>query len=473
MLNVKDYGAVGNGTTDDYAAIASALDDARKTGAYGTGDEGSVVYFPPGVYRITQPLNCTNGQYNLKGDGAFQSVIRGETGAGNAIVDFSGSVFCSMQDLMLDTPKAADPGASTTNSSTVGVLLARTKDASGNPNQAGNFNIIDCTVSLHHDMSANGSRGTVALYDYAAEVCDFHGAYLRADTALVYTQSNLYGLDSVHRPHTSTNGMININASMTTCTVGGATSLISYGGPALVLNGAASIHVDAFYGCQGSPQYPYAVEVLAQATELELAGYAEGYLVFLRNRSLISGMRLEPMVWTQSQTTYINSGAHPTTAPVVLLDPVDSSHPVAIVDSILNPVPVPDTASTVTYLIDQAVNLTTGATAAACSVTGCQIFLRNGDVRIQNPWSNSVLQGNLIVASRNLSSITLTAPTQSGNVIVAPDKTSVSGVVLDGGRLGVGNSATGSTLGTVVKKVEIFNASGTSLGFVPVYNSIT
>ncbi len=42
-----------------------------------------------------------------------------------------------------------------------------------------------------------------------------------------------------------------------------------------------------------------------------------------------------------------------------------------------------------------------------------------------------------------------------------------------GGNLGVGNSASASTLGTVVKKIEIFNASGTSLGFLPVYDAIT
>lgn len=39
--------------------------------------------------------------------------------------------------------------------------------------------------------------------------------------------------------------------------------------------------------------------------------------------------------------------------------------------------------------------------------------------------------------------------------------------------LGVGNSAAGSTLGTVTKKIEFFDASGTSLGFVPVYDAIT
>jgi hypothetical protein len=158
---------------------------------------------------------------------------------------------------------------------------------------------------------------------------------------------------------------------------------------------------------------------------------------------------------------------------VILLDPVDSSHPVTVADSFLGFVPTPDTLGVDNYLIDQAVDPSTGATAAACMLYGNQIFLRNGDVRIRNPWTNSILQGNLMVTARNLSTITLTAPTQSGNVIVAGDKTLTSGVLQDAGKLGVGNSATGSTLGTVVKKVQIFDASGTSLGYVPVYNTIT
>lgn len=39
--------------------------------------------------------------------------------------------------------------------------------------------------------------------------------------------------------------------------------------------------------------------------------------------------------------------------------------------------------------------------------------------------------------------------------------------------LGVGNSAAATTPGTVVRRIEVFDASGASLGFVPVYNSIT
>lgn len=39
--------------------------------------------------------------------------------------------------------------------------------------------------------------------------------------------------------------------------------------------------------------------------------------------------------------------------------------------------------------------------------------------------------------------------------------------------LGVSNSANATSLGSVVKKMEVFDASGNSLGFVPIYNSIT
>jgi hypothetical protein len=41
------------------------------------------------------------------------------------------------------------------------------------------------------------------------------------------------------------------------------------------------------------------------------------------------------------------------------------------------------------------------------------------------------------------------------------------------GGIGVGNAASASTPGTVTNKIEVFDASGASLGFVAVYNAIT
>jgi hypothetical protein len=41
------------------------------------------------------------------------------------------------------------------------------------------------------------------------------------------------------------------------------------------------------------------------------------------------------------------------------------------------------------------------------------------------------------------------------------------------GGIGVGNSVAAAALGTVVRKMEVFDASGNSIGFVPVYDAIT
>jgi hypothetical protein len=45
--------------------------------------------------------------------------------------------------------------------------------------------------------------------------------------------------------------------------------------------------------------------------------------------------------------------------------------------------------------------------------------------------------------------------------------------LITGAGLGVGNSAAATTLGAVVKKMEVFDATGASLGFIPIYDAIT
>src|SRR5262245_34589255 len=45
VYNVKDYGATGNGTTDDGAAITAAANALESAG-------GGTLYFPPGTYKI-------------------------------------------------------------------------------------------------------------------------------------------------------------------------------------------------------------------------------------------------------------------------------------------------------------------------------------------------------------------------------------------------------------------------------------
>ncbi|KAK1638756.1 pectate lyase superfamily protein-domain-containing protein [Colletotrichum phormii] len=56
--NVLDYGATGNGVTDDTAAIKRAMNDGRRCGEKCNGStvKNAIVYFPPGTYLISSTV---------------------------------------------------------------------------------------------------------------------------------------------------------------------------------------------------------------------------------------------------------------------------------------------------------------------------------------------------------------------------------------------------------------------------------
>jgi hypothetical protein len=87
-VSVKDFGAVGNGTTDDSAAIQTALNSGAK-----------VISFPTGTYLINTTLNLSTAGQKLVGQGG--SLVKG-TGAIESLylmlgVDLPNLVFEDMQ----------------------------------------------------------------------------------------------------------------------------------------------------------------------------------------------------------------------------------------------------------------------------------------------------------------------------------------------------------------------------------------
>jgi hypothetical protein len=72
-VNVRDYGAVGDASTDDTAAIQTAI-NLLTSASY----TGGILYFPPGFYRVTAPLTITKG-ITVLGSG-----IGTASGAGNS-----------------------------------------------------------------------------------------------------------------------------------------------------------------------------------------------------------------------------------------------------------------------------------------------------------------------------------------------------------------------------------------------------
>ena len=67
ILDVRDYGATGDGVTDDTAAVQSALNTVS-----------GVLYFPAGTYRTTSPLTANPRRVAIRGDGSQSSIIAAE-----------------------------------------------------------------------------------------------------------------------------------------------------------------------------------------------------------------------------------------------------------------------------------------------------------------------------------------------------------------------------------------------------------
>ncbi len=104
FISVQDaaYGAVGDGTTDDTAAIQAAVDAAGST---------KLCYFPAGTYIISSPINLKSGG-NYLGAG-WSSVIKQANGTNlTRLVQWPSGTNsnCLMADLMIDGNRANNTG---------------------------------------------------------------------------------------------------------------------------------------------------------------------------------------------------------------------------------------------------------------------------------------------------------------------------------------------------------------------------
>ena len=113
VLNVRDFGATGNGTTDDHTAIVNAINAL-------SGNEG-VVFFPAGNYLIGSPLNLTDSVV-LRGAGAdsttlafnlgnaSQNCIQISRGQASQFVPLTGNYFRGSQAITVSDPSLFSPG---------------------------------------------------------------------------------------------------------------------------------------------------------------------------------------------------------------------------------------------------------------------------------------------------------------------------------------------------------------------------
>lgn len=81
VFNVEAYGATGDGTTDDTTAVANARAAAIAA--------GGVLYFPPGVFRVTSTLDWKVDDLTVQGAGAGNSRIL-QAGSNIAVAEVAG-----------------------------------------------------------------------------------------------------------------------------------------------------------------------------------------------------------------------------------------------------------------------------------------------------------------------------------------------------------------------------------------------
>lgn len=121
-VSVKDFGAIGDGVTDDTDAIQSAIDYAAPL--------GKAVFFPSGIYRTTQTVGFTRSdteQFGLHivGENNIYTEIKADHSNG-AVLALNRS-FGSVSDIALTASTARNTGSAGANYG----LLMEAPDASG------------------------------------------------------------------------------------------------------------------------------------------------------------------------------------------------------------------------------------------------------------------------------------------------------------------------------------------------------
>jgi hypothetical protein len=82
-VSVKDFGAVGDGVTDDTAAIQACIDAVAAVSLTGVGSK--IVFFPKGTYKITTTLLVAGSDIILQGEGIVSSLIVNDSASATAI----------------------------------------------------------------------------------------------------------------------------------------------------------------------------------------------------------------------------------------------------------------------------------------------------------------------------------------------------------------------------------------------------
>jgi hypothetical protein len=196
-VSVKDFGATGDGVTDDAAAIQAAID-------YVYGLLGGEVFFPTGRYVIKNTLKiqltyANNICIKLRGTGSGVATVSPAATGGSIIVgETGGALLASTNGIMIDMSGGCntifeDIGliAGATNPSQIGIFLQRVS-ASGN-GFCSNNKFVRMAIGMGTIPGANGGVGTIAIMNKRGEHHTHDDCWYYADTPIILDGNSKYG----------------------------------------------------------------------------------------------------------------------------------------------------------------------------------------------------------------------------------------------------------------------------------------
>lgn len=176
MINVKNFGAKGDGVTDDTLAIQLAIDHARL--------RGLKVFFPKGVY-LVDGLTVYVDTY-LVGTGKKSSILKKKTGSTDLKHVLSGIGVKNVSVRKLGFEHQS-------NAQRASLIMFSSTDID---NPTSGVIIEDCSF----EDNMNGRQSLVLFYGYTVNCrvfhCDFKGFYLRKEVGtnslLIFDNAHLY-----------------------------------------------------------------------------------------------------------------------------------------------------------------------------------------------------------------------------------------------------------------------------------------